>query len=719
MLKKLIAFALLTQPLLAKDVEEQVRALLHQMTVEEKLGQLLQVGPGEGNQITPEDAERARKGKLGSMLSLLGAGPTNAAQRLAVEQSRLKIPLLFAFDVIHGYRTTFPIPLAESCSWNPELVEQSAAVAAAEAYAAGIRWVFAPMVDVARDPRWGRVAEGSGEDPYLGSAMAAARVRGFQGDDFSQPFKVVACAKHWVAYGACEGGRDYNSVDVSERALREVYFPPFRAAVEEGVGSLMSSFNDLSGVPASANPFTLTQVLRGEWKFNGVVISDYCSVDELRNHRFSADGKAAALAALPAGVDVEMVSTNYEKYGASVPTEYLDEAVKRVLRLKFRLGLFEHPYTDESLEAKTMLQPAHRALARKMAAESLVLLQNRGARLPLSKDLKKLAVIGPLADSAEDQLGTWRGLGRPEDAVTVLKALRQKLPGTQISYLRGCPIEKEPGPQEIAQAVAAARAAEATVIVIGEPQHFSGEANSRSSLHLPGRQLQLVQAIHQLGRPYVVVLMNGRPLCLPWLWKNSPAILEAWHPGLEGGPAIADALFGDVNPSGKLTMSFPVNEGQIPVYYNHRSTGRPEDPNNRCTSRYIDIPNQPQFAFGHGLSYTQFELSQLHVNASSSPGNAVQVSLEVKNTGSRAGAEVVQLYVRDEVASVTRPVKELKGFQKVYLEAGESRRLQFRLGSRELGCYDAKMNFAVEPGTFEVTVGQSSQGGLSQRFEWP
>jgi len=725
MLKKTLAYALLLCPFLGAEpqaeVEQRVRDLLRQMNLEEKLGQLQQVGPA-GGVLSAQDREAIVQGRMGSTLSFKGAAQVNEAQRLA-QQSRLKIPLLVAHDVIHGYKTIFPIPLGEACTWNPQLLEQASAAAASEAYADGIRWVYAPMVDVSRDPRWGRVAEGAGEDPYLGGVMAAARVRGFQGEELSRPFKVAACAKHWVAYGAAQGGRDYNSVDVSERALREVYFPPFQAAVEEGVASLMSSFNDVAGVPASANYFILNQVLRNEWKFDGVVVSDYTAIDELQRHGIAANGSEAAAAGLNGGVDVEMVSRHYNQSGSQlvrdkkVPLEVLDEAVKRVLRLKFRLGLFENSQTDESLPGQYWLKPEHRQLARKVATESLVLLQNRGNLLPLSKKVKKVALIGPLGDAPDDQLGTWRGEGQAKDTLTLLTGLRQELPQARVEYLKGCSADGK-GKAQIEAAVKLARQSEVVILALGESAEMSGEANSRSRLDLPGQQLQLLQAVMATGKPCVVVLMNGRPLCLDWVWKHCPAVLEAWHPGTEGGPAIADVLFGDANPSGKLTMSFPRSEGQIPVFYNHRNTGRPYNPADKYTSHYRDLPNTPQFAFGHGLSYTRFELSNLQVSPSKgSLGREFQAQVDLTNTGQRAGAEVVQLYVRDKVASISRPVRELKGFQKVELAPGESRTVRFRLGTRELGMFDGQMNFRVEPGEFEVMVGQSSEGGLSQVVE--
>ncbi|MBA3241275.1 MAG: glycoside hydrolase family 3 C-terminal domain-containing protein [Acidobacteria bacterium] len=707
-----------------RDVERRIETLLARMTLEEKLGQLQQLDGHADGRVKDEQPELVRKGLLGSTLNVRGVRNTNELQRIAVEGTRLKIPLIFGFDVIHGYRTIFPVPLAEASSWDPASVERAAQVAAAEARASGVHWTFAPMVDIARDARWGRIVEGSGEDPYLGAALARARVRGFQGADYSAPDRVVACAKHWVAYGAAEGGRDYNTTEVSESTLREIYFPPFRAAVEAGVGTFMSAFNDLNGVPTSANPFTLTRVLRGEWKFDGFVVSDYESVKELMNHKL-ADGEAdAARLALGAGVDMEMVSRFYNKHGAELLRQNqltraeIDEAVRRILRVKFRAGLFENPYADEARESAALANPEHQRAAREVAARSLVLLKNERETLPLDKNLRSLAVVGALADSQLDMIGSWTGDGRKEDAVTLLAALRGRLsPRTKINFAKGCdvPCASDEGFNE---AVRAARDSDATVVVLGESADMSGEAASRSSLDLPGRQTDLLKAIHAAGKPYVVVLMNGRPLTINWAAENSPAILETWFAGTQGGHAVADALFGDVNPGGKLPVTFPRAVGQIPLYYNHKKTGRPSDANNKYTSKYLDVQWTPLFPFGHGLSYTQFRLTGLQMSAARIPADGrVTLSVEVENTGRRAGDEVVQLYVTDVASSVTRPVKELKGFERITLRPGEKRRVQFTLAPEHLGFYDREMRFRVEPGAFNVTVGTSSDGGLTSSFE--
>jgi beta-glucosidase len=683
------------------------------MTLEEKLGQLQQLA-GEGNgDYTPEHLDLARKGLLGSMLNVRGAARTNQLQRAAME-SRLKIPLLFGFDVIHGYRTIFPVPLAEASSWDPAAAETSESVAAAEARAAGIHWTFAPMLDIARDARWGRIVEGAGEDPFLGAAMARARVRGFQGRDYSAPDKVVACAKHWVGYGAAEGGRDYNTTDIPEGTLRNVYFPPFKAAVNEGVGTLMSAFNDLDGVPASANPFTLTKVLRGEWKFDGFVVSDYTAVQELIQHGLAKDGKDAAQLALNAGVDMEMVSRLYNQNGAELlragqlSPATLDEAVRRILRIKFRLGLFDHPYTDESRERPVILSPNNIAAARAVAARSMVLLKNEREILPIPKTVKSIAVVGPLADDQTDMIGPWSGDGQPADAVPLLAGIKAKAPSAAIVYAKGCEIEGD-STAGFDEALRAARQSDLVVVAVGESAAMSGEAAARSSLDLPGQQTNLVKALQATGKPVVVVLMNGRPLTINWIAENSPAILETWFAGTQAGNAIADVLFGDTNPGGKLPVTFPRSVGQEPFYYNHMNTGRPADASNKYTSKYLDVPWTPLFPFGYGLSYTQFRLSNLQTSAKTiRPDGRLTVNVEVENTGPRTGDEVVELYMRDVAASVTRPVKELKGFQRVTLRAGEKRRLEFTLTPELLGFYNREMQFVVEPGDFQLMVGTSS-----------
>ena len=706
-----------------QEIENKISSLIARMTLAEKLGQLQQLDGTWAGDIRPGQVELARKGLLGSAIYVRGARRTTELQRVAMNESRLKIPILFAFDVIHGYRTIFPVPLGEAASWDPSVVERADRIAAAEASAAGIRWTFAPMVDIARDPRWGRIVEGSGEDPFLGAAMAAAAVRGFQGTDYRRPDRIVACAKHWVAYGAAEGGRDYNTTEVSERTLREIYFPPFKAAADAGVGTFMSAFNDLDGIPCTANSFLLTDVLRHEWHFHGIVISDWNGVKELINHGVAANGEEAAALALNAGVDMEMVSRFYNEYGdqlvkdGKVPMATIDRAVRRVLRDKYRLGLFEYPYADEALEKATLLSPANRTAARDLAARTFVLLKNDHHTLPLSRKLKSIAIIGPLAADVRSMIGPWSGDGRPEDAVTLLAGLRAKLPAAKILHARGCDVTGD-SRAGFKQAIKAARESDFTILAVGESSDMSGEARSRGSLDLPGQQLALIQAIHATGKPYAVVLMNGRPLAIDWVATNAPAILETWFAGTEGGNAIADTLFGDADPGGKLPVTFPRSVGQVPIYYDHKSTGRPPGGDSEDFSGYLDMPWTPLYPFGYGLSYTQFKLSNLQLSATRIPADGtITVGVDVQNVGDRDGDEVVQLYLHDLVASVTRPVEALKGFSRVSLRPGESRHVEFTLGARELGFYDQTMQFVVQPGTFKVMVGISSPSGLESGFE--
>lgn len=705
------------------SVEQRINSLLARMTLEEKLGQLQQLdGEANGN-YRPEHLELARRGLLGSTLNVRGAERTNQLQRAAVEESRLKIPLLFGFDVIHGYRTIFPVPLGEASSWDEETIERAAMVAAREARAAGVHWTFAPMVDIARDARWGRIVEGSGEDPFLGARLARARVRGFQGTNYSAPDRVIACAKHWVGYGAAEAGRDYNTTDISEHALREIYLPPFKAALDAGVGTFMSAFNDLNGVPASANPFTLTRILRQEWKFDGFVVSDYESVKELLNHGSAANEAEAARTALDAGVEMEMVSRLYNKHlpalirEGKLSTATLDEAVRRILRIKFRLGLFERPYAELARESNALLSREHRDIARDVAARSIVLLKNERETLPLRNAPATIAVIGPLADSQKDMLGSWTGDGNVADAVTLLAGIRAKAaPGGRVIYAKGCEVDGN-ADTGFAEAVAAAREADVCVVAVGESAEMSGEAASRSSLDLPGRQLDLVKAVQATGKPVVVVLMNGRPLSINWIAENTPAILETWFAGTEGGHAIADVLFGTINPGGKLPVTFPRNAGQCPLYYNHKNTGRPPDAKNKYTSKYLDVEWTPLYPFGYGLSYTKFRLENLQLSAQSiRPDGQLTASVDVENTGARIGDEVVQLYIRDMASSVTRPVRELKGFLRITLRPGERRRVTFRLGAEQLGFYNREMRFTVEPGEFKIFAGTNSQDGLEAKL---
>lgn len=710
-------------------IDKKVDSLLNLMSLEEKLGQLNQtVGTWSENRtqrISEEQAAMIRQGRIGSFLNVTGASETGRIQRIAVKESRLGIPLLFGLDVIHGFRTVFPIPLAEASTWNPDLIERAARVAAHEASAAGIQWTFAPMVDIARDPRWGRIAEGSGEDPYLGSAFAAARVRGFQGKNLSDVGAILACAKHFAAYGGAEAGKDYNTVELSERTLREIYFPPFKAAVDAGAWTLMSAFNEISGVPSSGNRWLLSDILRNEWCFKGFVVSDWTAISELQDHGAASSRTDAGILALSAGVDVDMVSGIYGKElvdavrTKKLSEEIVDRAVRRVLRAKFAYGLFDHPYRncDTLREKSEMLTPDHLALARTVAQQSIVLLKNEKNILPLDKSVRTIALIGPLADNPKDPLGPWAGAGRSRDVVTVLEGVKQKiLPQTKLLFVRGCAISSDSA-VGIAQAVRAAKQADVAVVVLGEEARMSGEAASRSNLDLPGKQNELLKAIHQTGKPVVLVLMNGRPLTIPWAAENVGAIVESWFLGVQSGNAIADVLFGDVNPSGKLPASFPRSVGQIPVYYNHKNTGRPFADSNKYTSRFLDVSNTPLYPFGFGLSYTSFTYSNVHTSSPAIAKNQeIRITVDVENSGKRIGDEVVQLYIQDEVASVTRPVRELKGLKRIALKPGEKQSVEFVVTPEDLSFLNLEMKKVVEPGTFKVFVGGNSVDVLETKF---
>jgi len=720
-----VACAACTSPIFAQrdvSLERKINVLLSKMTLAEKLGQLQQLaGDYKGNAL-PDQIELARNGLLGSTLNVRGAKYTNELQHAALE-SRLKIPVLFGFDVIHGYRTLFPIPLGQAASWDPAMVERDASIAAAEARSVGVHWTFAPMVDIARDPRWGRIMEGAGEDPFLGSLMAAANVRGFQGTDLTRQDKIMACAKHFAGYGAAEAGREYNTVDMSERTLRGVYLVPFKAARDAGVASFMTAFDDLNGVPSTANPFLLRQILRNEWKFDGLVVSDYTSVKELISHGLASNEKEAAMYALNAGTDMEMVSTTYVQNGAElvrtgkVSIRTIDDAVRNVLRAKFRLGLFEHPYVDENLEKTTLKKPEFMQAARDSAIKSFVLLKNERNTLPIGRDIRSVAVIGALAADKANTLDWWAGDAKAEDSVTILEGIQQKVGNrSKVRFEKGCELVCD-SDKDFDKAVDAAKDADFTIVVAGEIRDISGEAASRSNIDLPGRQLDLIKAIHAKGKPYVVVLKNGRPLTINWLAENSPAILETWHSGTMGGAAVADVLFGDANPSGKLPVTFPRSVGQIPLYYNHKSTGRPVEPENRYTSKYMDIPNTPLYPFGYGLSYTTFRLTNLRVSSHQMPSSGqISVTVDVENTGSREGAEVVQLYIHHLFATVTQPVMELKGFQKISLNPGEKRQVEITVRAKDLGFYNASNQYFIESGKFDLMVGTSSTDGLHDSF---
>lgn len=710
--------------------ERKIDSLLALMTMEEKLGQLNQLPGHWDNQkkrsvLTPEQRMMVEKGQVGSFLNVLGAGVTREYQSVAVERSRLRIPMIFGFDVIHGFRTVFPIPLAEASSWDPVSVERSARIAAVEATAMGLHWTFAPMVDIARDPRWGRIAEGSGEDPYLGSVLAAARVRGFQGSSFADPTTLVACAKHFAAYGGAEGGRDYNVVDISERTLREVYLPPFKAAVDAGAGTLMSAFNEIAGIPSSANRHLLTSILRSEWGFKGFVVSDWTAIEELKQHGIAGTSAEAARKAIEAGVDMDMVSELFVKElptlaaKGTIAESVIDQAVRRILRVKFALGLFENPYRNCSLDRERLdvMKKEHVEFARSFAARSLVLLKNDGNILPLRKDIRTLAVIGPLSDSRVDPLGPWHGIGRSEDVVSILDGIRKAVStSTRVLTAKGCD-STFTDTSGFAEAVRIGAAADAIIMVVGEHSDMSGEAASRSDLGLPGVQAELVKRIQSIGKPLVLVLMNGRPLTIPWEARHVPAIVEAWFPGIQAGNAVADVLFGDVNPSGKLPVSFPRSMGQIPVHYDYKNTGRPPS-ELKYTSKYLDVSNSPLYPFGYGLSYTTFSYSKLSVDKRTmSVGDSLIVSVQVTNTGKRKGDEVVQLYLRDLVASVTRPVMQLRGLRRITLEPGETKLVQFMIKQDDLSFYDENIKWICEPGVFKIFVGTNCEDVLEAEFE--
>ncbi len=711
-------------------IERRIDSLLTLMTLEEKVGQLNQLAaPGDdpaARGLRAEQDSLVRQGLVGSMLNLTGATATRRLQEAAVNNSRLRIPLIFGLDVIHGYRTVFPIPLAEGCTWNPDLVEYAARIAAEEASAAGIHWTFAPMVDIARDPRWGRIAEGSGEDPYLGSVMAAARVRGFQGSNLRDSTGILACVKHYAAYGGAEAGRDYNTVDVSERTLREIYLPPFHAAVRAGVGSLMCSFNEIGGIPGTASRHLLTEILRDEWGFNGFVVSDWNSIGELRNHGIAADTAEAARRALMAGVDMDMQSRTFLLAlpglvrSNAVPESLVNLSVRRILRQKFALGLFDNPYRncDSVRERSAFLRPESRRLARKIAGESIVLLKNDKGILPLKAGLRSVALIGPLVDHLAAPLGPWRGAGRTQDVVTLLTGVQKRLGRKgKVLYSEGCTVDS-PSKLGFQEAVEKAAKADVVIMALGENERMSGEASSRSSIGLPGVQEDLLRAVVATGKPVVVVLMNGRPLAIPWIAENVHAIVEGWFLGVESGNALADVLFGDVNPSGKLCVTFPRSVGQVPLYYNHKNTGRPLVESDHFTSRYLDAPNTPLYPFGYGMSYTKFTYSNFAVRAPQiGLRDTLVVTVDLKNGGKRAGMEVVQLYVRDETASVTRPVRELKAFKRVMLEAGKQETVTLSVPVQELGFYGEDLKYIVEPGTFRVFVGGNSVETVGAVFE--
>ncbi|NLX60068.1 MAG: beta-glucosidase [Phycisphaerae bacterium] len=703
-----------------RSINLRVDELLARMTLEEKVGQMTQVGV-----LQDEHVEMVRSGAIGSSIvaSSAWAGHEdqpdvvvdrlNEWQRLAVQESRLGIPLLMARDVIHGFRTIFPIPLGQAATWSPELVERGAAVAAREAAGVGIHWTFAPMVDIARDPRWGRIAEGYGEDPVLASAMAAAAVRGFQGDDPAAPDRLMACAKHFAAYGASEGGRDYDTVDVSERTLRDVHLPSFRAAVRAGVGTLMSAFHEIGGVPVTANSHLLTGILRREWGFDGLVISDWNAVAELIDHGVARDRRDAARLAVLAGVDVDMCSGCYRDHLAElvrsndVPAATVDDSVRRILRTKFRLGLFEQPFTDNH-RSRTILHCAeHVAAARETAAAGIVLLRNEGGLLPLGKRCSRLVIAGPLAQARRELFGTWTLNGVESDVAAIADCVRQTAPrGMTVTAVGGL----------VDEICSAARKSDMVVLVVGEHPNRSGEAHSVDQLGLPPGQGELVRTLAALCKPLILVVVSGRPLALTWEAEHVPAILWTFHPGGEGGPAVADALFGRINPSGRLPVTMPRSVGQIPLYYSRKNTGRPPA-TCRFRSHYIEGSYRPLFPFGFGLSYTRFEYSDLELSAATmSADGQVCVAARVTNVGDRSGDEVVQLYVRDLVGSVTRPVAELKSFRRIRLEPGEGRRVEFVLRPEHLAFWRLDGTWGAEAGEFTVRIGPNAVEGLEGRF---
>jgi beta-glucosidase len=710
--------------------EHSIDSIIAGLSLYEKIGQLVQhtggwsTGP-TGRRINDEQRTLVKDGKIGSLFNVIGSDVTHELQKIAVEESRAHIPLLFGLDVIHGFKTTFPIPLAEAATWDADAVELSARVSATEAASSGIHWTFAPMVDIARDPRWGRIAEGSGEDPFLGSVMAAARVRGFQGRNLDDPTAIMACAKHYAAYGGAEGGRDYNTVDLSEQTLRDVYLPPFKAALDAGAGTFMASFNEINGVPSSASRFLLTKILRDEWKFDGFVVSDWNSIGELLSHGYAVTPAHAAELAINAGLDMDMESRCYRDnleslvHQGKVSAATLDNAVRRILRMKFRLGLFSDPYracTSER-EARTLRSAANVEAARKVARLAIVLLKNERGLLPLSKAMKTIAVIGPLANNHRDLVGTWAGPTDTNNVVTVLDGVRAAAPASHVIFVQGCAIDGS-DTTGIAAAVAVARKADVVLLAMGESEDMSGEACCRSSLELPGRQADLVRAVHATGKPVVLLLMNGRPLALSWEAANLTAILETWFLGHETGHAIADVLFGDFAPTGRLPVSFPRVTGQIPVYYNHKNTGRPGDDTVHYTSRYLDVPSTPLFPFGFGLTYTTFAYTGLSVASQRvKTTDSLSVRVILNNTGLRAGEEVVQLYVRDEVGSLTRPVRELKAFTRVRLQPGQTKPVTLTIPAADLAFTGVDMQRHVEPGMFTVYVGPNAGEGLVGRFE--
>lgn len=715
------------------DIEQRIDALLAKMTLDEKIGQMSQATSLQVP-LSDQNKEEIRKGRWGSFLNAGGSAERSEAQRLALKESRLGIPLIFGRDVIHGYRTVLPIPLGQAASWDPELVQAGARVAGREAAAAGIHWTFAPMLDITRDPRWGRIAETLGEDPLVTSRLGAAMVLGFQGEKLDAPDSIAACAKHYVGYGAAEGGRDYNTTWIPEIQLREVFLRSFDAARQAGVATFMSAFNNLNGVPTSGNEFTLRQVLRKEWKFDGFVVSDWNSITEMIPHGYAADEKDAAFKGLRAGVDMEMVSTSYYDNLKSLLTagkieqKLIDDAVRNILRVKYRLGLFDKgvPVAAELPESP---DDSALAVAKKLATESLVLLKNQDATLPLAKSIGKIAVIGPLVNSPVDQMGAWVMDGQAPEVRTPLAAMRERFGEFRVAWAPGLKTSRDTSHDGFAEAVEAARGADAVLLFLGEEMILSGEAHSRAYLNLPGTQEALVDEVAKTGKPLVAVILAGRPLTFQNVAAKAGAVLYAWHPGTMGGPAIADVLFGDSVPSGKLTVTFPRTVGQVPIYYAHLNTGRPPsesdlgipagtpiDPKG-FNSKYLDVDFTPEYPFGFGLSYTSFEYTNLAVSALQLRiGEQIEVSADVANTGTRDADEIVQLYIHAPAGSVARPVRELKDFRRVHLKAGEKQKVSFRFGTNEISAYNASLHLAVEPGKYQVWIAPDSMRGAGGEF---
>ena len=709
-----------------RDVDPRVESLLNEMTLDEKIGQMVLFTSDwdvTGPTMYEGYLEDIRNGRCGNIFNAYTTDYIRELQRVAVEESRLGIPLLFGYDVVHGHKTIFPVPLAESCSWDMELIRQSAGVAAAEAAASGLNWTFAPMVDISMDPRWGRVCEGAGEDPYLGSQIAAARVKGFQGNDLADTLSVLACVKHFAGYGAPIAGRDYNTVDMSERMFRDVYLPPYKAGVDAGALSVMTSFNEYDGVPATGNSYLLKDILKNQWKYQGFVVTDYTSINEMVHHGVVPNEAEASVLAVNAGVDMDLQGVVYFNYlkamveSGKVSTRTIDEAVLRILNVKSKLGLFDNPYLycDKEREQSIVGSMQNMQVAREVARKSMVLLKNDEV-LPLKKG-ERIAVIGELASSKRDLLGSWKAAGEWDNMKSILEALAAYNGASNVVYAEGC---KKMGDDRsgFLSALLAAQSADKVVMVIGEDWDWSGEAASRTDLGVPGVQSDLLELVAATGKPVVVVLLNGRPLTIERESQVADAILEAWYPGSRGAEAVVDVLYGEYNPSGKLTMTFPRNVGQVPIYYYEKNTGRPIYlPSEKYKSKYLDSPNTPLYPFGYGLSYTTFEYSDLKLSSPSlKKGKSIVASVTVTNTGARYGEEIVQLYIRDLVGSVTRPVKMLKGFQKVALSPGESVQVSFVITEDMLSFWRKDMTFGAEPGDFHVMIGRSSDDTLQASF---